>query len=111
MKNITQNEAWKFWRRNLKLISILLTVWFIVSYGIVILLGDELSTVPFMGTSLPFWFGQQGTIIIFLGLLIIYAVGMNRITSSIEEAESAAIEEWLKAADAAPEPVAEEVMV
>ena len=87
MSNITQNEANKFWKQNLKLISVLLAVWFSVSYGIVILLGDVLSGVSFMGTSLPFWFGQQGSIITFLGLLVIYAVAMNRITDSIQDAE------------------------
>ena len=88
MKNITQKEAGKFWKRNLKLISLLLTVWFTVSYGIVILLGDVLSGVSFIGTSLPFWFGQQGSIITFLGLLVIYALAMNRITDSIQETET-----------------------
>ena len=98
MKNITLNEARRFWNRNIKLISVLLAIWFAVSYGVVILLGDVLSSTRFLGTSLPFWFGQQGSVVIFLGLLIIYAVAMNRITGSITENAPGADVEWPKTA-------------
>jgi len=64
----------KFWKKNVHLIAGLLAVWFTVSFGIVILLGDVLHNVPFFGTTLPFWFGQQGSIITFVGLVLVYAI-------------------------------------
>ena len=111
MKTISKQEAKRFWKKNIKLIAALLAVWFTASYLIVILLGDVLSGVKFLGTTLPFWFGQQGAIIIFLGLLMLYAGAMNRITASIKETESAAEEVWSKAAETVPDRIGEEVLV
>ena len=99
MKIISQNEAKRFWKQNLKVIHILLVIWFAVSYGIVILFGDVLNSIPFMGTSLPFWFGQQGSILIFLGLLIIYAAAMDRISNAIEEIHPVTEKLWKEKAE------------
>lgn len=71
----------KIWRKTLLLLTGLLVVWFSVSFGIVILLGDALSNVRFLGCSLPFWFGQQGAILVFVALLIVYAVGIEKINA------------------------------
>lgn len=69
----------EYWKKNLKLISILLSIWFLVSIVTVVLLGDVLSKISFFGVNLSFWFGHQGSILIFVILLIIYAVRMDRL--------------------------------
>lgn len=73
------NKQKAYWKENLKLIKILLFIWALVSLVFVVLLGDVLSEINFFGVNLSFWFGQQGSILIFLILLIVYAVRMDRL--------------------------------
>ena len=69
----------KYWKTNLKYLSILLTIWFIVSYLFGIILVDELNTIRLGGFKLGFWFAQQGSILVFLGLVFFYSWKMNRL--------------------------------
>ncbi|SHJ37371.1 putative solute:sodium symporter small subunit [Dethiosulfatibacter aminovorans DSM 17477] len=91
-QNEMQRITRKFWEKNLKLITASMVIWFASSYGIVILLGDVLTDVKFLGCTLPFWFGQQGSIMVFFLLVLNYAVRMDRITKSLKrEYESSTI--------------------
>ncbi|TAI49801.1 DUF4212 domain-containing protein [Flagellimonas allohymeniacidonis] len=69
----------KYWRENLKYLAILLSIWFLVSYGFGILLVDELNTVRMGGFKLGFWFAQQGSIYIFVILIFVYVRLMNKL--------------------------------
>ena len=69
----------KYWRENLKYLTILLAIWFVVSYGFGILLVDELNTIRFGGFKLGFWFAQQGSIYVFVLLIFIYVKLMNKL--------------------------------
>ena len=71
--------AIRYWRANLKLLAILLAIWFTVSFGFGILLVDTLNHVSFFGVPLGFWFAQQGSIYVFVALIFIYAAQMRRI--------------------------------
>jgi putative solute:sodium symporter small subunit len=62
-----------YWRKNLQYLAILLSVWFIVSYGFGILLVEELDRIRIGGFGLGFWFAQQGSIYVFVALIFIYA--------------------------------------
>ena len=66
-----------YWRHNLRYVTILLTIWFVVSYGCGILFVDELDQIRVGGFKLGFWFAQQGSIYVFLLLIFIYAWRMN----------------------------------
>ena len=68
-----------YWKRNLRLLTMLLSIWFIVSFGFGILLVDVLNTVRIGGFKLGFWFAQQGSIYVFIALIFIYVRGMNRL--------------------------------
>jgi putative solute:sodium symporter small subunit len=68
-----------YWKRNLRYLSILLTVWFIVSYGCSILFVDHLDKIRIAGFRLGFWFAQQGSIYVFVALIFIYVYLMNRL--------------------------------
>ncbi|MCH8980118.1 MAG: DUF4212 domain-containing protein, partial [Armatimonadetes bacterium] len=57
-----QDRRKEYWRRNLRLVAVLLTIWFVVSYGCGILFVDELNKVRMGGFKLGFWFAQQGAI-------------------------------------------------
>lgn len=70
-------NAKKYWKKNLKYLTILLSVWFLVSFGFGILLVDELNTIKLGGFKLGFWFAQQGSIYVFVILIFVYIKLMN----------------------------------
>ena len=66
-----------YWRSNLKILSILLSIWFIVSFGFGIIFSDFLDQFQIGGFKLGFWFAQQGSIYLFV-LLIFIEMGLAR---------------------------------
>ena len=68
-----------YWRANLRLLAILMTIWFVVSYGFGILLKESLDVFSIGGYPLGFWFAQQGSIYTFLVLIFVYARQMNKL--------------------------------
>ena len=68
-----------YWKENLRLLIICLTIWFICSFGFGILLVEPLNKLSFLGYPLGFWFAQQGSIVVFLVLIFVYAVQMNKL--------------------------------
>ena len=72
-------DRYKYWRRNLLYVQLLLTVWFVVSFGAGILFVDQLDRVSIGGFKLGFWFAQQGSIYVFVVLIFVYAFLMNRL--------------------------------
>ncbi|TMU56231.1 MULTISPECIES: DUF4212 domain-containing protein [Flagellimonas] len=69
----------KYWKENLRYLTILLFIWFLVSYGFGILLVDELNTIRLGGFKLGFWFAQQGSIYVFVILIFVYVRLMNKL--------------------------------
>jgi putative solute:sodium symporter small subunit len=69
----------KYWRKNLQYLAILLSIWFVVSYGFGILLVDMLDHIRIGGFGLGFWFAQQGAIYVFVILIFVYVWLMNRL--------------------------------
>ncbi len=78
-KQTPADGAHEYWRANLKLMGWLLAVWFIVSFGFGILFVDELNQIPFFGFKLGFWWAQQGSIYVFVGLIFFYSWRMHQI--------------------------------
>jgi putative solute:sodium symporter small subunit len=70
-----------YWRRNIRLVLSLLAVWAFVSFGCGILLHDWLDQWKILGTGFPvgFWFAQQGSILVFIALVFVYARRMDRL--------------------------------
>ena len=68
-----------YWRANLKLIGVLLTIWAIVSLGFGVLLVEPLNRFHIGQLPLGFWFGQQGSIYVFVVLIFVYAWRMDRL--------------------------------
>jgi putative solute:sodium symporter small subunit len=73
-----------YWRQNLKYLAILLSVWFVCSYGFGILWTEELNQIRIGGFKLGFWFAQQGSIYIFVIIIFIYVWLMNRLDKKYE---------------------------
>tara|TARA_B100001113_G_scaffold148251_1_gene121602 strand:- start:671 stop:925 length:255 start_codon:yes stop_codon:yes gene_type:complete len=74
-----------YWRANLKILSILLSIWFIVSFGFGIIWSDSLDQVQIGGFKLGFWFAQQGSIYFFVLLIFIYIYLMNKLDKNYKE--------------------------
>jgi putative solute:sodium symporter small subunit len=74
-----QSQRQEYWRRNLRLMAGLLTVWALVSFGAGILFVEQLNKVSFLGFPLGFWFAQQGSIIVFVILIAIYVWRMDKL--------------------------------
>ena len=70
-----------YWRANVRLVLALLCVWFVVSFGFGIVLAEPLNAFRLPGTGYPlgFWFAQQGSIYVFVVLIFVYVVLMNRL--------------------------------
>ena len=73
-----------YWKTNLKYLTILLSIWFIVSFGFGILLVDVLDQFRFFGFKLGFWFAQQGAIYVFIALIFVYVRLMNRLDARFQ---------------------------
>jgi putative solute:sodium symporter small subunit len=79
MKNNT------YWKKNIQYISILLTLWFIVSFGCGILFVEQLNTIQIRGFKLGFWFAQQGSIFGFVIIIFTYIYLMNSLDNKLNK--------------------------
>lgn len=79
----------RYWRTNLRIVLGLLAVWFAVSFGASILFVDQLDTIRVGGFRLGFWFAQQGSIYVFVVLILIYVRVMNRLDREYDVDEEA----------------------
>lgn len=68
-----------YWRANLRLMAMLLAVWFVVPFGLGIVFVEPLNEFHLGGFPLGFWFAQQGSIYVFIVLVLVYAVLMQRL--------------------------------
>ncbi len=74
-----QKNATAYWKENLKYLIILLSIWFLVSYGAGILFKEALNGIRLGGFKLGFWFAQQGSIYVFVILIFVYVRLMNKL--------------------------------
>lgn len=74
-----KQNATAYWKENLKYLIILLSIWFIVSYGAGILFREALNEIRLGGFKLGFWFAQQGSIYVFVILIFVYVRIMNKL--------------------------------
>ncbi|GAB4244566.1 MAG: DUF4212 domain-containing protein [Thermoleophilia bacterium] len=63
----------RYWRANIRLIAILLVIWAVVSYLAAIILAEPFADITFFQIPLSFWFAQQGSIVVFVILIFVYA--------------------------------------
>jgi putative solute:sodium symporter small subunit len=71
----------EYWRKNLRLMAVLLGVWALVSFGAGILFVEPLNKIVVLGYPLGFWFAQQGATIVFVILIAIYVWRMDKLDS------------------------------
>lgn len=68
-----------YWKKNLNYLYLLLSVWFLCSFGAGIFFKDYLNQFKLGGFKLGFWFAQQGAIYIFCVIIFVYVWLMNRL--------------------------------
>ncbi|MEM6553778.1 MAG: DUF4212 domain-containing protein [Planctomycetota bacterium] len=80
-----------YWRANVQTMALLLGLWAFVGLGCGILWADWLNQWQLAGIPLGFWFAQQGSILVFVGIILVYAIVMNRLDTRTRK-ELAALE-------------------
>ncbi|MEX2367513.1 MAG: DUF4212 domain-containing protein, partial [Pseudohongiellaceae bacterium] len=58
-----------YWNENIKILAVLLGIWFVVSFMLSIVFVDALDTIRIGGFRLGFWMAQQGSIYVFVILI------------------------------------------
>ena len=81
-------DSSKYWKANLKIVSSLMVVWFIASFGFGIIFSDHLDEIKFGGFKLGFWFAQQGSIYVFVVLVFVYVWLMKRLDKKMSKEKS-----------------------
>jgi len=76
---VDEHERKAYWRQNLTLMTILLAIWAVVAFGAGIFFADWLNNVDIIGIPLGFWFANQGSILVFLGLIAVYVWRMDKL--------------------------------
>lgn len=74
-----QERRKAYWRANLRILAILMSIWFTVSFGCGILFVDQLNQIKIGGFQFGFWMAQQGSIYVFLVLIFVYVRFMNKL--------------------------------
>ncbi|MEO8544434.1 MAG: DUF4212 domain-containing protein [Burkholderiaceae bacterium] len=74
-----EDSSHAYWKATLSLLTRILIIWFLVSFGAGILFAPLLDNIQLGGYPLGFWFAQQGSIYIFIVLIFYYAKKMNDI--------------------------------
>ena len=62
-----------YWKANVRLMVILLSIWFTISYLCGIVFVEELNVIRVGGYKLGFWFAQQGSMYGFVIITFVYA--------------------------------------
>ena len=78
-QNNLQNHRQAYWRANIRILTILLSIWFTVSFGGGILFVDQLNQIKLGGFKLVFRIAQQGAIYTFVVLIFVYVRLMNKL--------------------------------
>ena len=72
----------RYWRKNVRIMVGLLTIWAAAGLGCGVLLADTLNRFRLGGFPLGFWFAQQGSILVFVLLILVYALAMEKLDRS-----------------------------
>ena len=77
----------EYWKANIKLLNVLLTIWLVIWFGFGIILSDFLDQFSIGGFKLGFWFAQQGSIYGFVILIFVYVYAMKRLEKKLDQKE------------------------
>ncbi|MBP9143497.1 MAG: DUF4212 domain-containing protein [Thermoanaerobaculia bacterium] len=78
MSELTEQQKKDYWRYNLRLMVILMAIWFVVGYLLSGLWAAELNKVSFLGFPFGYYMAAQGSLIVFVIEIAVYARLMNK---------------------------------
>ena len=78
MADLTDKQKDDYWRYNVKLTTILLVIWFVVTYLISGLWASWLNQYSVLGFPMGYYMAAQGSLAIFVIEIAVYAYLMNR---------------------------------
>lgn len=78
------NKMQMYWKKNISYVLLLLSIWFLVSYGFGILFVEQLNAIKIGGFKLGFWFAQQGSIYAFVLLIFVYVYLMDKLDQEFD---------------------------
>ena len=87
MAELTPEQRQSYWRYNVKLTTILLVIWFVVTYLISGLWAAWLNQFSFLGFPLGYYMAAQGSLIAFVVMLFLFARQQDRIDREFGVAE------------------------
>jgi len=77
MANLTPEQRESYWRYNVKLTTVLLVIWFVVTYLLGGIFAGALNRIVILGFPLGYYIAAQGALIIFVVEIAVYARLMN----------------------------------
>ena len=77
LQGLDREKLKAYWRENIKLTSIIMFIWFVVTY-VCSFFAKELDQIVIFGFPMGYYMGAQGSLIIFVWLIFNYAFKMNR---------------------------------
>jgi putative solute:sodium symporter small subunit len=87
------NKDSQYWKENIRILSILLAIWFVVSFLMSVIFVDQLDWIRLGGFSLGFWMAQQGSIYVYVILIFVYLKLMDRLDRKYHYEEKNILEE------------------
>jgi putative solute:sodium symporter small subunit len=77
-----------YWKKVRRRSLLLLSIWFLAGFVLSIFLAEPLNAFTLGGMPLGFWMAQQGSIFVFIGLILAYVLTMQRLDreAGVEEA-------------------------
>ena len=79
MSNLTQEQKEAYWKYNIRLTTILLVIWFVVTYLFGGLWAETLNNIVILGFPLGYYMAAQGSLIIYVVIIWTYAIYMNKL--------------------------------
>ena len=78
MADLTERQKQEYWQYNIRLTTILLVIWFVVTFLISGLWAGRFNAFSFLGFPLGYYMAAQGSLAIFVVEIAVYARLMNK---------------------------------
>jgi len=77
----------KYWQENIRILKILLGIWFVVSFLMSVIFVDQLDVIRIGGFKFGFWMAQQGSIYVYVILIFVYLKMMDNLNHKYHHEE------------------------
>ena len=77
LKGLDRAKLQAYWSYNVKLTTMTLIIWFVVTY-VAIFFSPQLNNIVIFGFPMGYYMGAQGALIVFVWLIFNYAFKMNK---------------------------------